>query len=456
MLAHGDDDHVKLMDFGISKTMTGQVAATITKTGQVIGTPQYMAPEQVADAEVDHRADIYAVGLTLFAMLTGETPFGDVTFTELVAIKLRDRAPSLAERRPGLPRGLLAAVMKSLEREPEHRFSSAQDFADALRAIDLADRAPVETLRTVAESPSAKQATPTEVNSSRSLRSIGIVVALAAIAAVVLVLATRRDSRPGATLPPDAARIVVVPPIDAAAEDPLELARIAERQGQLELALSLYVRAFDAAPDANVIFRIGELNERLDRRSDAIAAFERYLALVPSALDATATTTRIQRLRGPTPSDDAAVEPTKSKAKPKTRCACVAQNDPTWGGAYLCRKKVAPRCKCVDHWSYTLCPEKFELCPDCTDPAFTQDGEKYTCTVDPLYNTYHLPGVPGTKCAGWSDSYRDSERKTGMYECDACSDYVFSGTTGDACRAFTRDGDALTGKLDCNPKYQLR
>ena len=128
-------DFVKLLDFGISKIVDNEasVAATkLTVTGMVIGTPLYMAPEQAMGNEIGHQADVYACGVMLYEMLTGKPPFEGATYPVLVAKLLTQDPPRIDTVRAGLPRTLVAAVHRALEKEPANRFSTADAFAAAL------------------------------------------------------------------------------------------------------------------------------------------------------------------------------------------------------------------------------------------------------------------------------------------------------------------------------------
>ncbi len=136
IIDHGDSgDFVKLLDFGISKMMDPdlQVAATkLTTTGVVMGTPLYMAPEQAMGAEVDHLADVYACGVIMYELLAGKPPFDGATYAVLVAKLLTTEPPLLTEHRPGLSAKLVAAVHRALEKDPQARHKSAEQFATAL------------------------------------------------------------------------------------------------------------------------------------------------------------------------------------------------------------------------------------------------------------------------------------------------------------------------------------
>jgi eukaryotic-like serine/threonine-protein kinase len=142
----GDRDFVKIMDFGISKVIAANDSKVrLTQTGAVIGTPIYMAPEQaLANGEVDHRADLYAVGVMLFELLAGRPPFIATNYLGLVTQHLNTPPPNLAQFRPDLGPGVVATVMRALEKDPEQRFRSASEMARALpaegtlRAMDVA------------------------------------------------------------------------------------------------------------------------------------------------------------------------------------------------------------------------------------------------------------------------------------------------------------------------------
>jgi serine/threonine-protein kinase len=123
---------VKLLDFGISKLpTTGDLS--MTKTRAVMGSPLYMAPEQMRSARrVDGRADIWGLGTLLYTMLTGHPPFESDTMPELCAMIVQDPTPNLHERRAGVPPALVRAVERCLEKDPERRFASVAELARQL------------------------------------------------------------------------------------------------------------------------------------------------------------------------------------------------------------------------------------------------------------------------------------------------------------------------------------
>src|SRR5262245_12937205 len=134
---------VKLVDFGIAKTFDD--STPLTAASFMIGTPHYMSPEQAAGKPVDHRADLYSLGVILYEMLTGEVPFWDAALTSMLVKLATEVPPPPSVRRSDhrVPPALDAVAMRCLEKDPEKRFQSADEFADALEgALAEIDAAP--------------------------------------------------------------------------------------------------------------------------------------------------------------------------------------------------------------------------------------------------------------------------------------------------------------------------
>jgi hypothetical protein len=127
----GRPDHVYLSDFGLSKGALS--AAGMTGSGQVLGTPDYMAPEQIDGRPVDGAADQYALACTAFELLTGEPPFRRDHGMAVLSAHLTQAPPALTARRPGLPAEADAVLAQGLAKEAAGRYKSCQEFADALR-----------------------------------------------------------------------------------------------------------------------------------------------------------------------------------------------------------------------------------------------------------------------------------------------------------------------------------
>ena len=128
----GRDAIVKVLDFGISKT-NETATSGLTQTSHVMGSPQYMSPEQMMSSKnVDARADVWALGVILFEMVTGEPPFVAETMAEIVYMVTQRDAPSLLAKRPELPSGLGAAVARALARDPAQRYADVAKLAAAI------------------------------------------------------------------------------------------------------------------------------------------------------------------------------------------------------------------------------------------------------------------------------------------------------------------------------------
>ena len=125
------NEHVKVTDFGIAKA----VSSSQTKTGIILGTPNYMSPEQINGAQIDGRSDIFSLGVLFFQLLTGRLPFGGKTLTELFYQITQVKHPSLREINPKVIRPCEQLVDKALAKDPEQRFQRANDFARYLRIL---------------------------------------------------------------------------------------------------------------------------------------------------------------------------------------------------------------------------------------------------------------------------------------------------------------------------------
>ncbi len=128
--------HAKVLDFGIARLMDEQ-GTRLTAAGSICGTPRYMSPEQAEGRDVDHRTDIYALGLVLFELVTGIHPFTGGSIAETLRKQVMEPMPHFAELAPGLtvPVGLDQVVQKAVAKQREQRFVTMGDFATALLAL---------------------------------------------------------------------------------------------------------------------------------------------------------------------------------------------------------------------------------------------------------------------------------------------------------------------------------
>jgi serine/threonine-protein kinase len=127
------DGVLKVMDFGVARL--AQRTSGLTLTGQVVGTPAYMAPEQLLGDDVDHRADIYATGVVLYECLAGRRPFEAESITALIAKMLSAEPPALETVDPTLPHALVTIVMTTLSRDRDRRPRTAAELHQALARL---------------------------------------------------------------------------------------------------------------------------------------------------------------------------------------------------------------------------------------------------------------------------------------------------------------------------------
>ena len=130
------DERVKVLDFGVSKLLAaidGAPQPSATRTGTTLGTPHYMAPEQAqAHKDIDHRVDVYALGVILFRALTGQHPFDDESFPVLVVKIITDPPPPLRRWRGDVPKELEQVVERMLAKDRDARFASMDEVSEAL------------------------------------------------------------------------------------------------------------------------------------------------------------------------------------------------------------------------------------------------------------------------------------------------------------------------------------
>src|SRR5215213_4944660 len=180
LLSHGG---AVVADFGIAKAISASIAvdgddgtrrsSTLTAAGTSLGTPAYMAPEQAAGDVVDHRADLYALGVVVYEMLCGRAPFEGRTAQQLLAAHATQAPEPVERRRASVPHALAALTMRLLEKHPADRPQSAEDVLAALDAIGGTPQPTPDAVAIEPRARGARRATPWIA-----------VAALAAVAAV--------------------------------------------------------------------------------------------------------------------------------------------------------------------------------------------------------------------------------------------------------------------------------
>jgi serine/threonine-protein kinase len=120
---------LKVLDFGIARL---RGSARITRSGNIIGTLEYMSPEQTKGLETDARSDIYSLGMTLYEILTGKTPFDSDNEFELIQKQIGEMPPDPRSINPDIPKEIEAAIIKSYSKNPDERFQTATEFRETL------------------------------------------------------------------------------------------------------------------------------------------------------------------------------------------------------------------------------------------------------------------------------------------------------------------------------------
>jgi serine/threonine protein kinase len=231
---------VKILDFGVAKILAAPDGSQSvkTRTGSLMGTPLYMSPEQCKGAGLlDHRTDIYSLGVMLFEMLAGRPPFMAEGIGELFAMHMLEPAPSLLDFAPQTPPSMAAAVMKALNKELDDRFPSMEEFRRGfLGEVAVAPTAArttsmkkpgtrsmpgVQTVSPQAQSTTLSSAS-SEIDDELALPKsktgviVGAVVALAAIGVVAFVATSKKPAPTAAVTapatPPATAVPVATPP----------------------------------------------------------------------------------------------------------------------------------------------------------------------------------------------------------------------------------------------------
>jgi serine/threonine-protein kinase len=195
---------VKVADFGLSRSLTGDQPLNLTQTGVTMGTPLYMSPEQVEGKPVDPRTDIYSFGVTCYFMLAGQPPFRGETAFEVALQHIRAEPKPLADVRPDLPPGLCAIVHKMMARDPASRYQTGRDLLrDVVRLRDgLSGLTGAVGQATVAEPVPAATVTPVSEALARPPRQrrpallVAVSLLLAAGAGALFALGEKRRAGP--------------------------------------------------------------------------------------------------------------------------------------------------------------------------------------------------------------------------------------------------------------------
>jgi len=200
---------IKIVDFGVSKQVTGRRMRAQTNPGESVGSPQYMSPEQItAPSEVDTRTDIWSLGVVMFELLTGVLPFRGPGTARICAAVLTEPTPSISDYRSDVPPALEFIIRRCLEKDRERRFPDVAQLSAALGALDCT---PSPQSGFVSVRPSKSNAVDEEQAPTLRPRRrwVGVVCGLAVLGGCVAVLG--QGVRQGRIHVPSAAEIRQVP-----------------------------------------------------------------------------------------------------------------------------------------------------------------------------------------------------------------------------------------------------
>ncbi len=245
----GDDGRVKVLDFGLAKfreAVAGDdvrfATETLTSEGTLVGTMPYMSPEQIKGGPVDHRTDIFSLGVILYEMATGRRPFVGGSSAELISSLLRDSPPAASEINSALPRHLGRIIRLCLEKDPGQRYQSAADVRNELRAL----RAEIESdelhAHPVRRSSRRRPAVPIALGVALG---VALLAGLAALGAWLL-----SGSRGGGASPGAHATVAVLPFRNLGGDASLDFLALAipdEVTTTLSRAAGLSLRPFSSA-----------------------------------------------------------------------------------------------------------------------------------------------------------------------------------------------------------------
>ena len=236
------DGNAKIMDFGIARFTDMD---RMTGSGVMIGTPEYMSPEQVDMKEVDPRADIYSLGVVIYEMLAGKVPFEGETAIGLAMKHKMEKPRDVREWNPQIPAGLAAIVDKCLEKERDKRFQTAEELKAALQTVarECATGERPVPLTPATPIPIPPASVPVSADAASTRRSnkkipAAAIAALAVIAVVAVILfVVKPGAGPAPTTPADSSsQVQNAPPIDSKPVAPVESAKIPPAKTKTETA----------------------------------------------------------------------------------------------------------------------------------------------------------------------------------------------------------------------------
>ena len=219
------DGQAKVTDFGIARSL--DVEHGVTQTGTVLGTSNYIAPEQASGERVDQQSDIYSLGVVVYELLTGEVPFTGDNFVAVAMKHMSEPPPPVRDRRPDVPARLAAAIDRTLAKDPADRFQTMAELEAELEAcleeLDSEGDATMIVERPVAAArPTARPARRARRRRWPVLAVLALCAVLAAAAAAALMLTAREDEGSRAAGPREPVELRGVASYDPQGDDRTE------------------------------------------------------------------------------------------------------------------------------------------------------------------------------------------------------------------------------------------
>jgi len=244
--------NARIMDFGIARSLESKGT---TRPGVMIGTPEYMSPEQTEFSEVDQRSDIYSLGIILFEMLTGRTPFEGETPISVAMKHKSEKPPDPVKFNPQIPEGLSQVILTCLEKDREKRFQSVAKLLADLNALE--EGLPTTERVFPKRTPTAEKEITVSFKPKKALIPMLVILALAVIAVVVWQLLPKRE----AMLPPsDKPSLAVMYFKNNTGEESLDHWRTALADLLItDLSQSKLIRVVSAEVLYNILDRLNQL-----------------------------------------------------------------------------------------------------------------------------------------------------------------------------------------------------
>jgi serine/threonine protein kinase len=177
----GEGDSIKLIDFGIAAS-EGMRRLTFSKLSNAMGTPDYISPDQIKRRRNDGRSDVYALGVILYEMLTGETPFNGPSPFAVMNDRLVNDPPSAREINPEISVQMQEILYRAMERDPENRFAGAREFAAALAHPECVE---------VLDHSARKERKPARLSFAKRILSYTMLLMIPVVIFTLLLLVTR-------------------------------------------------------------------------------------------------------------------------------------------------------------------------------------------------------------------------------------------------------------------------